>query len=133
MLRSGLAWTFALADSSRVILDQNGAEELTPPGQAILVRGVETLKVMSPFLPDEERAQRLAKLRQGELELSDDAKLVLEAMNSLKNNGTKPSVRNVYDRLKGQMSHHKVANNIGLLRSWGLVPGDKAATEGEDD
>jgi DNA segregation ATPase FtsK/SpoIIIE-like protein len=54
-----------MADS-RVILDQNGAEELTPPGQAILVRGMETLKVMSPYLPDDERAQRLAKLRGNE-------------------------------------------------------------------
>jgi len=44
-----------MADS-RVILDQNGAEELTPPGQAILVRGMETVKVMTPYLPDEEWA-----------------------------------------------------------------------------
>ena len=50
---------------------QNGAEELTPPGQAILVRGTETLTVMSPYLPDDERAQRLNALRLGEIELSD--------------------------------------------------------------
>jgi hypothetical protein len=30
-------------DSGRVVLDQNGAEELTPPGQAFLVRDTETL------------------------------------------------------------------------------------------
>jgi len=52
--RVGLAMA-TMADS-RVILDQNGAEELTPPGQAILVRGMETVKVMTPYLPDEEWA-----------------------------------------------------------------------------
>ena len=59
-----------MADS-RVTLrvDQNGAEELTPPGQAILVRGMETVKVMTPYLPDDERAQRLARLREGEQDL----------------------------------------------------------------
>ena len=44
-------------------IGQNGAEELTPPGQAILVRGTETLTVMTPYLPDDERAQRLNALR----------------------------------------------------------------------
>ena len=61
------------------ILDQNGAEELTPPGQAIFVRGMETVKVMTPYLPDDERAQRLNALRSGEIELSEDEKLVLQA------------------------------------------------------
>jgi hypothetical protein len=32
---------------------QNGAEELIPPGQAILVRGAETLTVMTPHVPDD--------------------------------------------------------------------------------
>ena len=49
----------------------NGAEELTPPGPAILVRGMQTLTVMSPYLPDDERTQRLNALRLGEIELSD--------------------------------------------------------------
>jgi DNA segregation ATPase FtsK/SpoIIIE-like protein len=63
---------------SRVILDQNDAEELTSPGQAILVRGVETVKVMSPYLPDDERAQRLADLRQGQIEPTFPEKLGAE-------------------------------------------------------
>ena len=44
-------------------VDHNGAEELAPLGQAILVRGTETLTAMSPYLPDDERAQRLNALR----------------------------------------------------------------------
>jgi len=52
--RVGLAMA-TMADS-RVILDQNGAEELTPPGQAILVRGV---------FPSG-RARRHARISRGE-------------------------------------------------------------------
>jgi hypothetical protein len=55
----------------------HGDDGRQPPGQAILVRGVETLKVMMPYLPDDERAQRLAGLRQGEIELTDAKKAVL--------------------------------------------------------
>src|SRR5512143_404795 len=40
---------------SRVILDQNGAELLVPPGQAIYRSGSKTLQVMTPFLGDDER------------------------------------------------------------------------------
>ena len=45
------------------------------------MRGMETLMVMSPYLPDDERAQRLNALRLGEIELSDAQreKLVLQA------------------------------------------------------
>jgi hypothetical protein len=35
------------------------------------VRGAEILTVMTPYLPDDERAQRLNALRLGEIELSD--------------------------------------------------------------
>ena len=35
------------------------------------MRGAETLTVMSPYLPDDERAQRLNALCLGEIELSD--------------------------------------------------------------
>jgi hypothetical protein len=44
-------------------VDHNGVEDLPPLGQAILVRGMETLTVISPYLPDDERAQRLNALR----------------------------------------------------------------------
>jgi len=89
--RVGLA--MATMQDSRVILDQNGAEELTPPGQAILVRGVETLKVMSPYLPDDERALRLAALRMGEMELTDLERRVLEAAKSMMEEGEKITLR----------------------------------------
>jgi len=49
--RLGLA--MAMMQDSRVILDPNGAEELAPPGQAILVKVTETLTVMTPYLPDD--------------------------------------------------------------------------------
>ena len=38
-IRGDLAAPMATMQDSRVILDRNGAEDLTPPGQAILVRG----------------------------------------------------------------------------------------------
>lgn len=53
-----LALAMATMQDSRVILDQNGAEELSPPGQAILVRGTEARRVMTPELPDAERERR---------------------------------------------------------------------------
>ena len=45
------------------------------------MRGMGTLTVMSPYLPDDERAQRLNALRLGEIELSDAQreKLALQA------------------------------------------------------
>jgi hypothetical protein len=98
---------------------QNGAEELPPPGPAILVRGMETLTVMSPYLPDDERAQRLNALRLGEIELSDAQreKLALQAARGTRHAGKKPTVRGVYDRLKGR---------VGWVREsvsrWGLFP-----------
>ena len=66
--RLGLA--MATMQDSRVILDQNG-EVLTPPGQAILVRGMEIVKVMPPYRPDDERAQQLNALRLGQVELTE--------------------------------------------------------------
>jgi hypothetical protein len=56
---------------------------LTPPGQAIFVRGMEIVKVMTPYLPDEERAQRLAKLREGEINLTEFEEKILEAVRQL--------------------------------------------------
>jgi hypothetical protein len=78
-------------------VDQNGAEELAPPGPAILVRGTETLTVMTPYLPDDERAQRLNALRLGEIELSDAQreKLALQAARGTRQAGKKPTVRGV--------------------------------------
>jgi hypothetical protein len=45
------------------------------------VRGTETLTAMMPYLPDDERAQRLNALCSGEIELSDAQreKLALQA------------------------------------------------------
>ena len=105
--RVGLAMA-TMADS-RVILDQNGAEELTPPGQAILVRGVETLKVMSPYLPDDERAQRLARLREGEQELTDFERRVLEAENGIMQEGKKLTLRALYDQVGGKYARVNAA------------------------
>ena len=92
---------------SRVILDRNGAEELTPPGQAIFVRGMETVKVMTPYLPDEERAQRLNALRSGEIELTDTEKLVQETARSMMQEGKRVSMRTMCDRLRGQLAEKR--------------------------
>jgi hypothetical protein len=110
---------------SRVTLrvDQNGAEELTPPGQAILVCGMETFTVMSPYLPDDERAQRLNALRLGEIELSDAQreKLALQAARGTRPAGKKPAVRGVYDRLKGRVGWNNLVTILGSLRERGLL------------
>jgi hypothetical protein len=106
---------------SRVILDQNGAEELAPPGQAILVRGVETLKVMSPYLPDDERALRLVALRSGETELTNNEKLVLEAANRLIQGGKKVTQRAVVELVRGNMPKNTAENVLRNLRKHGLL------------
>ena len=74
-----LGLAMSTMQDSRVILDQNGAEELSPPGQAILARGTETMAVMTPYLPDDERASRLAALQAGEVELTGLERQVREA------------------------------------------------------
>jgi hypothetical protein len=115
--RVGLA--MATTQDSRVILDQNGAEELTPPGQAILVRGVETVKVMSPYLPDDERALRLAALRMGEMELTDLERRVLEAAKSMMEEGKKLTLRGIYDRVGGKYSKvNQVYKRLHDLGAW---------------
>ncbi len=109
----------ATMQDSRVILGQNGAEELTPPGQAILVRGVETLKVMSPFLPDDERAQRLAALRVGELELTDLERKVLDAASTLTAEGKKVTNRAVYDVVGGNFN--KLVTTLRRLKQLEMI------------
>ena len=127
--RDGLAMA-TMADS-RVILDQNGAEELTPPGQAILVRGMETVKVMSPYLPDEERAKRLADLRQGQVELTYTEKLVLKMAKSMMQEGKKPTRRAMFDPLQGQVSKHNLAKALRHLRELNLLTAESAEAEDE--
>jgi hypothetical protein len=115
--RVGLAMA-TMADS-RVILDQNGAEELAPPGQAILVRGVETIRVMTPYLPDDERAKRLGALRVGEIELTNAEKVVLEAAKALMAEGKRPAVRAVYEVTGG--NYGRTAAILKRLRQFGLI------------
>jgi hypothetical protein len=115
--RVGLAMA-TMADS-RVILDQNGAEELTPPGQAILVRGVETVRVMSPYLPDDERAQRLAALRLGEIELTDAEREILAVVNELKAKGKKVTNRSVFELVGG--NYNKLTVILKRLRQVGII------------
>ena len=130
--RVGLAMA-TMADS-RVILDQNGAEELTPPGQAILVRGVQTLKVMSPYLPDDERAERLADLRQGQIELTWPEKLVLDTAKSMMLEGKRATLHSVHNQLRGRMGYNKVVSLMSSLRQRGLLAGRSGPTrEDEDD
>ena len=67
-----------------------------------MVRGVETLKVMSPYLSDDERAQRLAALRLGQVELTELEKTLLAARNLQE--GKEPTMRAVYGAVKGNFS-----------------------------
>jgi DNA segregation ATPase FtsK/SpoIIIE-like protein len=121
--RVGLAMA-TMADS-RVILDQNGAEELTPPGQAILVRGVETLKVMTPYLPDDERAERLARLREGEIEFTEVEKKALEAVRQLQAAKQKVTNRAVYELTGG--NYGQTSSIMKKFRQMGIL------LSGEDD
>ena len=122
-----------MADS-RVTLrvDQNGAEELTPPAQAILVRDVETVKVMTPYLPDDERAQRLNALRLGEIELTDIEKLVLKAAKGVVREGKKPTTRAVYKAVKGNVAQKRAEAALKHLREMGLLEAGEAAAMPED-
>jgi DNA segregation ATPase FtsK/SpoIIIE-like protein len=101
---------------SRVILDQNGAEGLTPPGQAIFVRGMETITVMTPYLSDDERAQRMNALRVGKIELTELEKKTLLAVKSLMQEGKKPTVHGVYNQLRGQVTLHQATEIMRNLR-----------------
>jgi len=92
-----LALAVATRQDSHVILDQNGAEELTPPGQAILVRGKEMFKVMTPHLPDGEVEIRLRALEASQLELTALEWRVLEIAQGLERAGQPVTVRAVYD------------------------------------
>jgi hypothetical protein len=71
-----------------------------PPGRATLVPGMETVKVMTPYLPDEERAQRLARLREGE-EFTEVEKKALEAVCQLQAAKQKVTNRAVYELTGG--------------------------------
>jgi hypothetical protein len=64
---------------------------------------METITVMTPYLPDDERAQRLNALRLGEIELTKDEKLALQAARGMLQAGKKPAVRGVHDRLEGRV------------------------------
>jgi hypothetical protein len=98
-----VASALATMQDCRTIMDQNGADELTPPGPAILARGMETLTAMSPYLPDDKRAQRLNALCLGEIELSDAQREKAGAARGARHAGIKPAVWGVYDRLKGRV------------------------------
>jgi hypothetical protein len=120
----------ATMQDSRVTLrvDQNGAEELTPAwtGDPGARRG--NPQVMSPFLPDEERADRLAELRQGQIELTVSEKLVLKTAKSMMEEGKKVTARAMYQALKGEVAQRQIAYTLKSLRELDLL-----ATPTEDD
>ena len=102
---------------------------MTPPGQAILVRGMETIKVMTPYLPDEERAQRLAALRLGQVELTDTEKLVLQEARRMSQDGRKPSTRAVYNAVRGKVAQKRAEAALKHLREMGLLGAGTAESE----
>ncbi len=65
---------------------------------------METVKVMTPFLPDDERAQRLARLREGEQEFTDIERRVLEVAKSMMEQGQKLTLHAIYDQVGGEYS-----------------------------
>ena len=109
-----------MADS-RVILDQNSAEELTPPGQAILVRGVEAVRVMPPFLSGEERRQRLAALQAGQVTLTQAGGRVLQAARDLLQQNQSPTTRATYAAWRRQVAQKRVVAALRHLREMGLL------------
>ena len=112
-------------------VDQNGAEELTPPGQAILVRGVETLKVMTPHLPDDERAQRLTRLREGEQELTELEQKTLAAVRELEASGQKVTTHAVHNLVGG--AYAKVCDSLRHLRVLELTSSGSSSGTAENE
>jgi hypothetical protein len=72
-------------------------------------------------LPDGERAERLAALRSGQIELTEDERLALEAAKIMVQEGTKPIVRGVYRQLEGRIGLHR-ARASSSLHSRRLTP-----------
>jgi hypothetical protein len=75
---------------------------------------------MTPYLPDDERAQRLAALRLGEIELTEIEKLVLEAAKGIMQNGRKVTMRAVKDALPDE-PEKKVEAALKHIREQGLL------------
>ncbi len=90
---------------------------------------METLTVMSPYLPDDERAQRLNALRLGQIELTELKKKTLLAAKSLTQEGKKVTVRAMYQVLSGEVGQRQIAYTLKNLRQVGLLA---VATEIED-
>ena len=107
---------------SRVILDQNGTETLNPPGQAIFTWGTHEETVMTPYLDDEERSQRLAYLMAGGHDLTEFEQQVLETAKRMQQNGQEPSVRGIRGILGCRQD--KVTAALRTLRTLGLLEAD---------
>jgi len=81
---------------------------------------METVKVMAPYLPDDERADRLAELRQGQVELTYIEKLVLETAKGMMQEGKKVTVRGVKDALPN-VPEKKAEAALRHIREQGLL------------
>jgi hypothetical protein len=93
------------------------------------VRGMETVKVMTPYLPDDERAQRLAALRLGEVELTETEEQVLQEARRMSQDGQKVTTRTVYQAVKGQIGQKQTVSVLKRLREPGLL---SVAAEADD-
>ena len=74
-----------------------------------------------PYLPDDERAQRLNALRSGEIELTELKKKTLLAAKSLMQKGKKLTTRAVYDAVKGKVGQKRAEAALKHLREMGLL------------
>jgi hypothetical protein len=79
---------------------------------------------MTPELPDAERDRRLSRLREGQVELNAAEQQVLEAVRALQQLGEPVSTRTVWDRLRGQVSKHKVEDTLRRLAEQGALESD---------
>jgi hypothetical protein len=91
---------------------------------------VETLKVMSPYLPDEERAERLARLRENEIELTELERKALEAARELEATGQKVTTHTVHNLVGG--AYAKVCETMRRLRELHLVSSGSSSGTAEN-
>jgi hypothetical protein len=86
---------------SLVVIDTPGAELLTPPGQALIRRGAEITKVMTPLLPDDMLAAHIASIQSGAVELTELEKRVLQAAQQIVAEGGKSTNAAIYAQIGG--------------------------------
>jgi hypothetical protein len=108
---------------SRLILDQAGAEELQPPGEALYRQGGSVTKVRVPYLSVAERNRILKQVLTPALDdeevlsrLTEKQQAVFLAARRLQLEGLKPTARAIYKMVGGNFNF--VVNTLKEVRPY---------------